>query len=359
MSEIGHNGGPGIEDDRPGNWFAVSRDIFSHPVVGIHDRPYTETEAWLSMLSMASYEARRAMNKGTVIVIDPGDFMAAHGFLAQRWMWSVDKVRWFLKRLQTEAMITRAVSNGTTRNTNQIQIITLCNYSKYQVVKSDQHQAKPQPNTKPTPSQHQEYNTLTPEQDNPPLPPRCGGKRARRSRSALREADLALTDKAIAAWNAAAVQHGFVRVTASTEKRRRRLLERLADIGGLQNFELALSAVPSVPFLMGQITPRSGEGPFKFEFEHLLQTEGKLGDVLAKLIDKAHSLGTGQVKEPWTAWSDEEWVRQIALHANGIWPVDKLSPPPASKKSACPPRVIESERLLERYDENGFSRGKH
>jgi len=166
MVDSTHNGGPPIDDDRVGNWFAVSREIFSHPIVGVGDRSYTDLEAWLSLLAMASYEPRRAMNKGTVIVLDPGDLMAAHSYLATRWKWTADKVRWFLKRLQNEAMITRHCANHPTkRNTNQIQIVTICNYSKYQLIQEAQHQAKSQAshqaNTKPTPSQHQEINTLT------------------------------------------------------------------------------------------------------------------------------------------------------------------------------------------------------
>lgn len=170
MSNIGHNAGPidDVEDDRSGNWFAVSRDIFAHHIVGIHDRPWTEFEAWLSLVAMASYETRRAMNKGTVVILDPGDLMAAHGYLAQRWMWTVPKVRWFLQRLQKEAMITRHCNKQDSRgNSNQIQIISICNYSRYQIIKDAEQQAKQQAeqqaNSRPTASQQQEDNTLTSE----------------------------------------------------------------------------------------------------------------------------------------------------------------------------------------------------
>lgn len=165
MSAIGHNGSP-VEDDRPGNWFAVSRDIFDHPIVGIHDRPFTDTEAWLWLVSRASYETRRTMNKGTVVILDPGDLMAAHGFLGTRWMWTTAKVRWFLTRLSTEAMITRHCHKQDGRhNSNQIQIITICNYSRYQIINDAEQQAKQQSeqqaNSRPTAGQQQEDNTLT------------------------------------------------------------------------------------------------------------------------------------------------------------------------------------------------------
>jgi len=159
MADFGHNGGPPVVE-RAGNWFAVSREIFTHAVVGIGDREYTELEAWLSMLAMAEYDERRVMNKGVMIVLDPGQLMAAHAYLSKRWKWSTDKVRWFLKRLEREAMITRyCAKHDANRNTNQIQVITICNYGKFNNVETPEHQANYQPehqaNTKPTPSAHQ------------------------------------------------------------------------------------------------------------------------------------------------------------------------------------------------------------
>ncbi len=192
----GHNGGPPLpeyeERERPGNWFAVSRDIFDHPIVGIHDRAFTDTEAWLYMLSIASFAQTEVVNKGSIIVLDPGQLMAAHAYLAKRWKWSPDKVRWYLKRLGDEAMITRYTTdsrgqtigseNGkintnqptnqntnhhpnqnTKRNTNQIQIITICNYAIYQYVQQQLHQAKPQPSPQPS---HQPQHQASSQESN-------------------------------------------------------------------------------------------------------------------------------------------------------------------------------------------------
>lgn len=186
MTDYGHNGGPPIEDDRAGNWFAVSREIFTHDIVGIRDRAYTDFEAWLSLLAMASYERKEVGNRGRGVVLDPGDLLAAHGFLADRWGWTKDKVRWFLNKLQTEAMITRHINDqrslndvdhttqhttqhttrNTKRNTNQIQIVSICNYARYQVFKDAEHHAKRQA-TRQAPHQpsHQESNNITIKQE--------------------------------------------------------------------------------------------------------------------------------------------------------------------------------------------------
>lgn len=155
---IGGNGGPPLEE-RAGNWFAVCRTIFDHPIVGIHDRAFTELEAWLWMLSEAAFEPRKVINKGTIIVLDPGQLMHARSYLAKRWKWTEDKVRWFLKRLQTEAMITRHCTQQNTRSrTNQIQIVTISNYAVYQGSTKEEPQTETPPqqpaNTQPTPSEH-------------------------------------------------------------------------------------------------------------------------------------------------------------------------------------------------------------
>lgn len=193
---LGHNGGPSFADgsesrgahhipqEKSGNWFAVSREIFDHPIVGIHDRPFTDTEAWLYLLSLAAYAPTEVENKGTLIVLDPGQLMAAYAFLAARWKWSPDKVRWYLKRLQNEAMISRFTASmrpdepsdstkqdtnhhtkrNTKQRTNQIQILTICNYAVYQYVRTQQnqasHQAKHQPPHQASPQESNTINTL-------------------------------------------------------------------------------------------------------------------------------------------------------------------------------------------------------
>lgn len=185
MTSIGHNGDifDGA-DEKAGNWFAVSRRTFQHHMVGIHNRAYTDFEAWLSLLAMASYSTRKVSNKGQIIVLDPGDLMASHGYLAERWMWSVDKVRWYLKRLALEAMITKHPAVASTkRNTNQIQVLTICNYDVYQFYGMRQHQATPQleyqASTTPTPAEPQaNTENLTNKQINN-IPPTPWAKRER------------------------------------------------------------------------------------------------------------------------------------------------------------------------------------
>lgn len=350
-----------------GNWFAVSRLIFDHHLVGVKDRPFTELEAWLWLIAEAEFETTTTMNKGQRIVLDPGQMMHAHHHLAKRWQWSIDKVRWYLKRLQNEAMISRyCAKHDTQRNTNQIQIITICNYSNYQYTPAAQHQpphqAEPQPSTKPTPSQHHEYkdNTLTPEQESTPLPPK-GGEAPKRKRGLTAE-QVRVTDAAFDQWNEIAKRLGFGQIEARTDARRTRLAKRIADIGGLDRFALALSAIERVPFLMGKVPPKAGQAPFRLDLERLLQTDGNLGDVLAKLIDKAGDSNdlVGPNGKRWGWWRGKEaeyramsldyWRRVDAdCKPNGTWPWWIMGAPPGHEECLMPADLIAERGYVEIY----------
>lgn len=186
MSRIGHNGGPDIDDDRkPGNWFAVSRTVFEHHIVGAAQAvnpadenrgAYSKMEAWLDLIAMAAYEPTKVMNKGREQTLEPGQLMGGVGFLADRWNWSTETVRWFLRQLQFTLMITRfCATQKASRNTNQVQVLTISNYRNYQLLTHEEPQAKPhaqpQPHPKPTPSAPQESNnrTTTPTTEDAPV----------------------------------------------------------------------------------------------------------------------------------------------------------------------------------------------
>lgn len=200
------------------------------------------------------------------------------------------------------------------------------------------------------------------ERKSTPLPPKGGSLSKTRNRGRLSAEQIAQTDVAHQAWNSIAQQHGLVIAKSFPSARRTRLAKRLDDIGGLDNFRLALSAIPQVPFLMGKVAPKLGQEPFKMEFDHLLQTEGKLGDVLAKLIDKAASMPE-QRSAPW--WqdaaavamvTDDQWRELIAKYAVQIWDVRELGPPPGSHRCVVPRHLIAEMKLDEIWDHNGLPR---
>jgi hypothetical protein len=280
-----HNGGPPLEDERASNWFAVSRDIFDHPIVGIGNRPYTELEAWLSLLAMAEYEQAKRINKGQIVVLDPGQLMAAHSYLANRWKWSSSKVRRFLDLLMMDAMITRFTNEkraaskrqandpeiGTqtdnqtdNRRGNQIQIITICNYMKYRPEADANRQANRQATEleigKQTASEQrenrQQFNKeqITTVEDSSyeeslsagadaPLPDEPSPKQKRNYGDAL---------EAFNAYNDLAQRVGLPIARSLTPQRRQKLMARLREHGGLESWRIAMANIERSAFLQGR-----------------------------------------------------------------------------------------------------------
>ena len=336
MAHNGNNGG----------WFAVSRSIFDHYVVGIHDRPYTELEAWLWLLSEAAFEETKTVNKGQPIVIDPGQLMAAHAYLAKVWDWTPDKVRWYLKRLQNEAMITRwCATQGTNRNTNQIQILTICNYGNYQVSKEPPHQAKHQPkhqaNTKPIPSQHHEYkedNLTTDKKNTPPTPQ--GGR-----------VDFADVDKAFEEWWAV-----YPVSERKVGKGECKLLFREA-VTGVKRSE---HAKPRKVATHGQVTVAEILEAVHRYADYVRGKDVKL-PAPATWLNQARWLDlreqAGVSGDVW--WMDpsrvaavtlDRWRAGIADNANGKWPIDTLGPPPGHPLCVVPNALVTELRLAEKYN---------
>ena len=257
-----------------GNWFAVSRTIFDHHVVGIRGRPYTELEAWLWMLAEAEFEAREVVNKGRTIVIDPGQLMMAHAFLSKAWDWSPDKVRWFLKRLQNEAMITRFCETAENRRTNQIQIITICNYTHYQFTDNPEHQASnTKQNTKPTPSQHQaphqasdqDYQGLlsdqhqakdvnnsriTPEEHHEPNTRTPNTEHEDTPLAGARPGALEALE-AFNAYNDLALRVGLPVARSLDPSRKKKIIARMREHGGPEAWKLLLENIERSSFLQG------------------------------------------------------------------------------------------------------------
>jgi hypothetical protein len=345
------------------------------PQHGSHSR----SEAFIDLLMECRYSAGTVMNGGRKMELKAGQMVGAVSWLAARWNWTPQTVRTWLDKLQDDGMIERSTPGVSSENNKQVgkqaSVITVCNYSEYQLIQEPEQQAVQQANnSQSTSTQHASNNNIrknkgTKEQEIVPPTPLAGGDVAEPEFPGLpvekpkavhvrRECDEALT-----IYNKAAAHFGFAKCENLTDARRKRLAKRLTDVGGVERFRQALRTLAKsdafTDFLLGKVKPREGEKAFRLDLDRFLQSEGNLGDVIARLLDLSTAEEVRAQDAPWANWDEAEWERQIDMHANGIWPVDKLSPSPASKKTACPPGVIERKRLLERYDENGFSREKH
>lgn len=106
-----------------GGVFAVDRGVFDHPVFA--PAPFTETQAWIWMLSAAAWKDTRVRVGTTIYELKRGEMVFATRFLAERWKWNHSRVVRFLKKLKSETMVSTLATRDATH-------ITICNYEEYQ-----------------------------------------------------------------------------------------------------------------------------------------------------------------------------------------------------------------------------------
>lgn len=104
-------------------YFAVDRQLFDHWLW--EQKPFSEGQAWIDLIGLANFEDSKTPYKGKVITCKRGTVYRSISYLANRWGWSRDRARRFLKLLEDDEMIQL---NATTNNTT----ITLVNYDFFQ-----------------------------------------------------------------------------------------------------------------------------------------------------------------------------------------------------------------------------------
>lgn len=105
--------------------FAVDRGIFDHPSVA--GEKYTKVQALMWLISEAAWKPHKRTIGSVQVEVQRGQVACSLRFMAQRWRWEEPRVRRFLGRLKTDAVIDTATDAGVT-------VITLCNYDSYQRV---------------------------------------------------------------------------------------------------------------------------------------------------------------------------------------------------------------------------------
>lgn len=108
----------------------VHRGLFDH--VDFAPEPFTEREAWLWLISEAAWQPKRVRvgSNGAIVVLARGELAHSLRFLADKWQWSVKRVRGFLDRSEKQERITRKRAHD---GAHDGAIITICNYDKYQL----------------------------------------------------------------------------------------------------------------------------------------------------------------------------------------------------------------------------------
>lgn len=87
---------------------------------------FTKGQAWVDLFSLANHKAKSIWIRGIEINIKRGQLAWSEVSLSQRWTWSRNKVRRFLKWLKMKHQIEQ-------KNTNVTTLISIVNYERYQI----------------------------------------------------------------------------------------------------------------------------------------------------------------------------------------------------------------------------------
>ena len=87
--------------------------------------PFTKPQAWVDLIVIANHKQGSFWVRGIEVELKRGQIGRSELTLAKRWKWSRNKVRGYLKTLQTQNMIQQKKSTLTS-------VITIVNYEKYQ-----------------------------------------------------------------------------------------------------------------------------------------------------------------------------------------------------------------------------------
>lgn len=108
-----------------GGVFAVARNLFDHEIFA--DEAFTEREAWIWIVKEAAWKPTRVRVGRHLVDLARGQCAFTTRFMAVKFKWSEAKVRRFLSKLKSDAMLT-------IDTTQQVTRLTICNYNDYQKV---------------------------------------------------------------------------------------------------------------------------------------------------------------------------------------------------------------------------------
>lgn len=105
-------------------YYVMKRGWMDHPI--FRKEKFTEREAWEWLISEACYEPHKYRAGNTMITLARGQVPTSYRKMAEKWGWGVNRVRGFLDLLKNESQIVCKTDTGSL-------IISICNYSKYQL----------------------------------------------------------------------------------------------------------------------------------------------------------------------------------------------------------------------------------
>jgi DNA-binding transcriptional regulator YhcF (GntR family) len=190
---------------------------------------------WLWLLDNAAWKDTTHDINGKTVVVPRGSVCASTRYMAQEIGVSHKVIRNALSRFEGGQMVGTNGAHGK-------NIISICNYEKYQDAKKDRGTAGAQQGHSRGTQKEQGNNITT----------------SSNEEDTVREA--------IEIWNLAASKSGWPRVEKLTRPRLSKIRARLKDCGGIDGWRSALARAYRSPFLTGQTSK-----PFYASFDWITQ----------------------------------------------------------------------------------------
>lgn len=108
-------------------WVKVNRNILEHWIW--NEKPFSKGQAWVDIILLANHSDKKILLAGELVEIKKGSFITSELKLMERWGWSKNKVRAFLRLLENDSMIVKESNHKRTA-------INVVNYGKYQVLET-------------------------------------------------------------------------------------------------------------------------------------------------------------------------------------------------------------------------------
>lgn len=96
-------------------WIKLDRNLLDHPLW--KEKPFSKGQAWIDVLFLAEWKAQYVRVGGKKKKVNPGQCWVTLNALAQRWGWSKETVRRFLRKLERDGSVSLLVTEYGTRLT--------------------------------------------------------------------------------------------------------------------------------------------------------------------------------------------------------------------------------------------------
>lgn len=310
-------------------------------------------EAWMDLLMECRYEAGSVMNGGRRMQLLPGQLLGAVSWLAARWNWTPKTVRGFLDKLENDGMIDASpmgVDEGKQKG-KQATVLTICNYADYQVPNRDEGQAPRRTEGKQTASKGQAEGNIYKDNKGTREQVEKGALRAPAAEKSRSSAETS-SDAFDEFWKA--FPEGRKRAKAEAREIFEKIITGRHSRGHHAKAEEIIAAV----IARRGIDVREPPMPSTWLNGARWLDDAPAGAAAAAMPPAAPWWSKPEQR---AAMTDDRWRTGIDQFANGIWPVDKLGPPPGDPGCVVPRSLVRELKLEDRYTPGGISRtgGRH